>query len=107
MERLIEGFVDFVTELEGMHEVLFRGALVGTVPVAKGQGAVGRIAAVIREGAEAQVFADVDPEPTARMLFAAIHEATDAIIAGADREIYLKAVQRFVRRALERSPLKE
>jgi hypothetical protein len=42
----------------------------------------------------------VNPEPTARLLFAVIHEAADAIAGGDDREAMLSALRQLMRRAL-------
>ena len=61
---------------------------------------IARIAAVIRAGQEAEAFGPVDPEPTARLLFAAIHEAADAVAAGQDRAAILAALKSMLRRTL-------
>jgi hypothetical protein len=62
--------------------------------------AILRLSAVIRAGQEAQALGPVDPEPTARLLFAAIHEAADAVAEGGDRAAILAALQSLLRRTL-------
>ena len=59
-----------------------------------------RLSAVISAGQEAEAFGPVDPEPTARLMFAAIDEAARAVAGGADRTATLAALQSLLRRAL-------
>ena len=49
---------------------------------------------------EAGAAGPVDPEPTARLMFAATHEAADAIAEGADREALIAALRRLLRSSL-------
>ena len=46
------------------------------------------------------MFAPVDPEPTARLLFAAIHETADQVRAGAERTRAVAAMSVLLHRAL-------
>src|SRR5690606_36917833 len=91
-------FVDFGASRQGLGEVLFHAGFAERRPLE--EQAVVRIAAEIRAGQEAEAFGPVDPEPTALLLFAAVHEAADAVVAGADREAILAALKTLLRRAL-------
>jgi len=62
-----------------------------------------RLAAVIRAGQEADAFGPVDPEPTARLLYAAIDEAARAVAGGAERDPMVAALQTLLRRTLART----
>ena len=100
--RLVEhqacAFIDFTLSRRGIGEAVFHSDFAERRPLA--DNAILRLSAVIRAGQEAQAFGPVDPEPTARLLFAAIHEAADAVAEGGDRAAILAAVQSLLRRAL-------
>lgn len=91
-------FIDFSLSRRGVGEAVFHSDFAERRPLAD-HGIV-RLAAVIRAGQEADAFGPVDPEPTARLLFAAIHEAADAIAAGADQAAMAAALRTLLRRAL-------
>ncbi len=91
-------FIDFTLARRGLGEAIFHSDFAERRPLAD-NGAT-RIAAIIRAGQEAEAFGPVDPDPTARLLFAATHEAADAIAAGADRAATLAALRGLLRRAL-------
>ena len=91
-------FIDFTAELGGIHEAVFHSDFAQRRP--RGDSAIARLTAIIRAGQEADAFGPVDPEPTARLLFAAIHEAADAVAAGAEREPMLAALGRVLQRSL-------
>jgi AcrR family transcriptional regulator len=91
-------FIDWTLSRRGIGEALFHSDFAERRPLA--DNGVVRLAAVIRAGREAGVFGPVDPEPTARLMFAAIHEAADAVAQGADRAAILPALQGLLRRAL-------
>ena len=65
-----------------------------------GDHAIVRLAAIIRAGQEAGAFGAVDPEPTARLLYAAIDEAPRAVAGGMDRNATVAALQNLLRRTL-------
>jgi len=94
----VAAFIDFTLSRRGIGEALFHSDFAERRPLAF-NGAV-RLAAVIRAGQEAGAFGPVDPEPTARLMFAAIHEAADAVAQGGDRAAMLAALQRLLRRTL-------
>src|SRR5258708_7867735 len=79
--RLVElqagAFIDFTLSRRGIGEAVFHSDFAERRPLA--DHAVVRLSAVIRAGQEAEAFGPVDPEPTARLMFAAIHEAADAV----------------------------
>ncbi|HET9160440.1 MAG TPA: helix-turn-helix domain-containing protein [Caulobacteraceae bacterium] len=91
-------FVDFVVARQGLGEAIFHSDFALRRPVV--DNAAVRLAAVIRAGQEAGAFAAIDPDPTARLLFAVIHETADAIAEGEDRNAAMAAMQALLRRAL-------
>jgi AcrR family transcriptional regulator len=100
--RLVElqarAFIDFTLSRRGVGEAVFHSDFAERRPLA--DNAIQRLTAVIRAGQEAEAFGPVDPEPTARLLFAVIHEAADAVADGADRAATLAALQNLLRRTL-------
>jgi len=91
-------FIDFTISRRGFGEAVFHSEFADRRPLA--DNAVLRLSAVIRAGQEAGGFGSVDPEPTARLVFAAIHEAADAIAGGADRAAILAALRSLLQRTL-------
>jgi AcrR family transcriptional regulator len=98
VESQAAAFIDFTLSRRGVGEALFHSDFAERRPLA--DNGVVRLCAVIRAGQEAGAFGPVDPEPTARLMFAAIHEAADAVAGGADRAAILASLQRLLRRAL-------
>lgn len=98
IDWLAGAFVDHTAGLGGIHDAVFHSDFAQRRP--HGDEALIRLAAIIRAGQEAEAFAPVDPEPTARLLFAVIHEAADAVGAGDDRDRTLAALRRILRRTL-------
>ncbi|MCR5880818.1 TetR/AcrR family transcriptional regulator [Phenylobacterium sp. J367] len=91
-------FLDFAAARQGIGQALFHSDFAEHRPLADNGAA--RIAAVIRAGQEAEAFGPVDPEPTARLLFAAIDDAARALAAGAERAATMAALDELLRRAL-------
>jgi AcrR family transcriptional regulator len=91
-------FIDFASARQGVGEALFHSDFAERRTLA--DNGVLRLSAVIRAGQEAGAFGPVDPEPTARLMFAAIDEAARAVAGGADRAAMLAALQTLLRRAL-------
>lgn len=98
VERQAGAFIDFTLTRRGIGEAIFHSDFAQRRPQA--DHAILRLAAVIRAGQEAEAFGPVDPESTARLVFAAIHEAADAVADGADRAAMLATLQRLLRRTL-------
>ena len=98
MDRQAEAFIDFAAARQGIGQALFHSDFHVRRPLA--DNAVVRLSAVIRAGQEAGAFGDVDPEPTARLIFAAIDEAARAVAGGDDRGAVLAALKTLLRRAL-------
>lgn len=100
--RLVEeqacAFIEFTLSRRGVGEAVFHSDFNERRPLA--DNAILRLTAVIRAGQEAQAFGPVDPEPTARLLFAAIHEAADAVADGADRTAVSAALRSLLNRSL-------
>jgi AcrR family transcriptional regulator len=91
-------FIDFAAARQGIGQALFHSDFAERRPLALN--GIARLAAVIRAGQEAQAFGAVDPEPTARLMFAAIDEAGRALAGGDDREAVLGALKTLIRRTL-------
>ena len=98
VERQASAFVEFTLSRRGLGEAVFHSDFAQRRP--QHDHATVRLAAVIRAGQEAEAFGPVDPEPTARLLFATIHEAADAIAGGASRDAMLAALRTLLRRTL-------
>jgi AcrR family transcriptional regulator len=101
VDELAEAFVDAVGELGGLHEAVFHSDFAQRRPIPAAEHPINRLAALIRLGQNIAAFAEVDPEPTARLLFAVIHETADAVAGGEDRERALAAMHHVLRRMLE------
>jgi AcrR family transcriptional regulator len=100
LPRLAATFIDFVIEMGGLHQVLFHSAFTQTRPMPQERKPAARIASILRAGLKAGAYAPVDPDPTAGLIFSAIHETANAIIAGADRERSLAALDLLLHRIL-------
>jgi AcrR family transcriptional regulator len=98
VETQAAAFIDHTLSRRGLGEAVFHSDFAQRRPLA--DNAVLRLSAVIRAGQEAQAFGPVDPEPTARLLFAAIHDAADAVAEGEDRAVVLAALHNMLRRTL-------
>lgn len=101
------GLVEFILSLGGLHEVLFHSPFALARPLPPDQRPSADIAAILRAASEGSPSLAVDPEPTAEMLFAAIHEAADGIAAGADRGRTLRALEVLLGRAVEPAGAKQ
>ena len=98
IEAQAGAFIDFASARQGIGQALFHSDFAERRTMA--DNAIMRLSAVIRAGQEAGAFGPVDPEPTARLLFAAIDEAPRAVAGGADRAAILAALQTLLRRTL-------
>lgn len=98
VESQAAAFIDFTLSRQGLGDAIFHSDFAERRPLA--DNGILRIAAVIRAGQEAGAFAPVDPDPTARLLFATIHETADAMARGADRDASLSALNHLLRRTL-------
>jgi len=98
VETQAAAFIDHTLSRRGLGEAVFHSEFAQRRPLA--DNAVLRFSAVIRAGQEAEAFGPVHPEPTARLLFAAIHDAADAVAEGADRAVVLAALHNLLRRTL-------
>jgi AcrR family transcriptional regulator len=98
VESQAAAFIDFTLSRRGIGEVLFHSDFAERRPLA--DNGITRLAGVIRAGQQAGAFGPVDPAPTARLLFAAIDEAADAVAGGADRAAIVAALQSLLRRTL-------
>jgi AcrR family transcriptional regulator len=83
--------IDFILNLRGLHEVLFHSAFTQARPLPTNERPPAQIAAILRRGQQAGVFAPCDCEPMGALIFAMMHETADRIAAGADRKRSLAA----------------
>jgi AcrR family transcriptional regulator len=100
LDSLAVEFVAATLEMSGLHDAIFHSDFARRRPMAPDFHPVGRLVAFIRAGQKAGALADVDVEPTARLLFAVIHETVDAVAEGGDRGRSLTAMRRVLRRVL-------
>lgn len=98
MDSLAAAFIDFASSRQAIGQALFHSDFAERRPLANN--AIVRLGAIIRAGQEAGAFGPVAPEPTARLLFAAIDEAPRAVARGEDRAAILAALQTLLRRTL-------
>ncbi len=96
IDRQARAFVDFAGRRRETGAAVFHSDFAARRPLALD--GVAQLAAMIRAGQEAEALAPVDPEPTARLLFAAVHAAADA--PAAERAAMLAALQSLLRRVL-------
>lgn len=107
LDEIAAAFVRFTLRQERLHDVLFHSDFARRRPLPPEEHANARIEAIIRAGQEAGAFAPLDPEPTARLVFALLHETADAVAEGADCERSLAALQTILRRSLAARPQPE
>lgn len=98
VEDQAAAFIDFAASRHTLGGAVFHADFAERKPLA--DNGVMRLTAVIRAGQEAEAFGPVAPEPTARLLFAVIHDAADAVAAGADRTATVEALKHILRRTL-------
>jgi AcrR family transcriptional regulator len=98
VESQAGAFIDFALARRGVGEAVFHSDFAERRPLA--DNGIMRLTAVICAGQEAGAFGPVDPEPTARLLFAVIHETADAVADGADKQTTVAALRTLLRRAL-------
>lgn len=91
-------FLDFALANREVGEAVFHSDFAARRP--RPDHAVRRIEAMIRAGQEAEAFGPADPEPTARLLYAACAAAARAVAAGAERSPMDAALRALVRRAV-------
>ena len=104
LEELAVAFVDATVDLGGMHDAIFHSDFAQRRAISAADHPVNRLTGLIRAGQRAETFAAVDPEPTARLLFAVIHETADAVAEGQDRQRALAAMRRMLRQSLGAKP---
>ena len=98
VDRQAEAFIDFALARRGIGEAVFHSDFAERRPLALD--AILRLSAIVRAGQEAEAFGPVDPEPTARLMYAAVDAAADAVAGGNDREAVLAALRRLLRGTL-------
>ncbi len=89
-------FVDVVNEFGRHHAVIFHAALPHD-PVGASRSGPAVLAVAIERGIAEGFFAPVDVEAAAQLLFAAVHAAADAVLAGGERERWISACTELAR----------
>jgi AcrR family transcriptional regulator len=100
LKRVAAGFIDWAVEMEGLHTTLFHSDFAQRRPLPARYDPVIRLAEFIRRGNDDAVFSIPDPRLTARLLFAVVHEAADAVVEGDDRSRTLEVLERLLDRML-------
>ena len=98
-DRTVEGFVDFLLDIEYVHDVLYHaaGANSGERP-----DTIDALTDFLRGGVDVGAFAVADAETTAALLFSALHGAVDIAVARGevDRDRLVAAGTELVHRVL-------
>ena len=89
-------FFDVVTEFGRHHALIFHSALPGE-PGGESRSGSTLLAEAIERGIAEGCFGPVDVEAAAQMLFAAVHAAADAVLAGGDRDRWIEACTALAR----------
>jgi AcrR family transcriptional regulator len=92
-------FFDVVAEFGRHHALIFHAALPRDPGVASPSGPA-LLAAAIERGVADGCFGPVDAEAAAQLLFAAVHAAADAVLAGGERERWMTACTELAHRYL-------
>lgn len=98
IEAQAAAFIDFTLSRRGLGQTVFHSDFAERRPLADNW--VTRLTTMIREGQRARAVGPVDPELTARLIFAAVHHAADSLAAGGDRDAMLRALRHLIRRTL-------
>jgi AcrR family transcriptional regulator len=96
LERQCGRFFDIVTGFGRHHALIFHAALPHDSGGASRSGPA-VLAAAIERGILEGCFRQVDVEVAAELLFAAVHAAADAVLAGGDRERWMSACTALAR----------
>lgn len=96
LEDQCRRFIDVVTEFGRHHALIFHAALPHD-PVGASRSSPALLAAAIERGAAEGCFGPVDLEAAAQLLFAAVHAAADAVLAGGERERWISACTALAR----------
>ncbi|WDL96006.1 TetR/AcrR family transcriptional regulator [Alicyclobacillus sp. ALC3] len=89
LKQQCESFIDLAMEFRLNHSLIFHSALLDQPGDASSSASL--LEALIRRGIEDAAFTPVDVEPAAHLLFAVIHAATDAVLAGGDTSRWVAA----------------
>lgn len=89
-------FVDMVTEFGRHHALIFHAALPRD-PVGAARSGPAVLAAAIQRGVADGCFGPVDVEAAAQLLYAVVHAAADAVLAGGERERWVAACTALAR----------
>jgi AcrR family transcriptional regulator len=97
----LDAFLDFQVGSGRLHDAAFHSPATVSAPVGEHHSADSLIAELLRGGIADGVFAEVDVEPTAVLLFHVIHGAGDDITAGRDRDRARDAALHIIRATLQ------
>jgi AcrR family transcriptional regulator len=96
LEDQCERLVDVVTQFDRHHALIFHSVLPHD-PVGVSRSGPALLAAAIERGIAEGCFASVDVEVAAQMLYAIVHAASDAILAGGERRRWISACTALAR----------
>jgi AcrR family transcriptional regulator len=89
-------FVDMVTEFGRHHALIFHAALPHD-PGGSSRSGPAVLGAALERGVAEGCFAPVDVEIAAQMLYAVVHAAADAVLAGGERDRWISACTALAR----------
>lgn len=99
LEEQCRRFFDLVTEFSRHHALIFHAALPRD-PARAARSGPALLAAGIERGVADGCFGPVDVEAAAQLLFAVVHAAADAVLAGGGHERWIAACAELARRYL-------
>lgn len=102
LEALAVAFVHESVRLGALHDAVFHSDFAARRPIPDEIHPVNRLAAILAAGVAKRAFREVDVVPTARLLFAAMHETADAVRDGAEEAGMLSALRGLLRAVLSR-----
>ncbi len=94
------GFVDYMRQLDRLHDVIFHAGLADRHPIPIDQGAYGRIAFLLQQGVEAGLLPPIDGHATAPLIMALLHQTAAAIDRGEDPDRMLGAMLVMLKRSI-------
>jgi AcrR family transcriptional regulator len=101
LDAEIDRFLEFQLDLGGLHQVIFHGAAARAGPSDPSRSAASSVAMFLGAGIADGAFAAADVEVTARLLFALLHAAADAVLSGMARDRVRQATLHLAHRMLQ------
>jgi AcrR family transcriptional regulator len=102
LDEEIDAFFRFNADLAGLHHAVFHGPAAHDQPIDPQRTAATFIGGLLDAGIADGVFAPVDVDITAVLIFHVLHGAADLIATGVDADRTVAAAKHVIRRTLER-----